>query len=169
MNRSFVELENAIQQAGYESRRALISAEVPVEQLLVYLGQDNQEHFFFLQLLFAGDLQPYLTGGEDSGFLQENDYLQFYCQLPFQPLTSAFPDLARLVLRINLVLPGGEFGLNEATPAVYCRQVLPCPGGRVDPQAVAVTVLRMAFAIEKHFPDLLAVGSGEKTLADLEK
>ncbi len=167
MDRPFAELENAIQEAGYESRRAMLSEDVPVEQLLVYLGQDDRQHFFFLQLLFSGDLQPYLTGSEGNEFLQENDYLQLYCQLPFQPLASTFPDLARLVLRINTVLPGGDFGLNEATPAVYCRQVLPCPGGRVDPLAASITVRRMAFAIEKYFPDLLAVGSGEKKLADL--
>ncbi len=167
MNRPFAELENVIQEVGFESRRAMLSEDMLVEQLLVYLGKDNQEHYFFLQLLFAGDLQPYLSGHEASGFPLENDYLQFYCQLPFQPLTSTFPDLARRVLRINTVLPGADFGLNEATPAVYCRQVLPCPGGRVDPQAAGIIVQRMAGAIEKYFPDLLAVGSGEKTLADL--
>ncbi len=167
MNRPFAELENAIQEAGFESRRTILSEDIPVEQLLVYLGRDDHENYFFLQMLFAGDLQPYLAGSEGSGFPLENDYLQLYCQLPFQPLTSTFPDLARLVLRINTVLPGGDFGLNEATPAVYCRQVLPCPGGRVDVQAAAITVQRISGAIEKYFPELLAVGSGEKTLADL--
>ncbi len=166
MNRPFAELENAIQEAGYESRRALLSEEIPVEQLLVYLGRDDRENYFFLQLLFSGDLQPYITEGESSGLPLENDYLQFYCQLPIKPLPSTFPDLARLALRINLVLPGGDFGLNEAAPAVFCRQVLPCPGGQVDPLAAAITVQRMAYAIQKHFPALLAVGSGEKTLAD---
>src|SRR5512137_2908384 len=110
MNRPFAELENAIQAAGYESRRALLSEEIPVEQLLVYLGRDGQKNYFFLQLLFASDLQPYLATSEGSSFLPEHDYLQFYCQLPFQPLASTFPDLARLVLRINTVLPGGDFG-----------------------------------------------------------
>ncbi len=167
MNRPFAELENAIQEAGYESRRTLLSEEIPVEQLLVYLGRDDRENYFFLQLLFSGDLQPYITDDESSSLPLENDYLQLYCQLPFKPLPSTFPDLARLLLRINLVLPGGDFGLNEAVPAVYCRQVLPCPGGRVDPLSAAITVQRMAHAIQKHFPTLLAVGSGEKKQADL--
>ncbi len=167
MNRPFDEIANALAQAGFESHRALISEGVPAEQLLVYLGEDDRQNSFFLQLLFIGDLQAFAPAGEDSGFPLENDYLQFYCELPVKPLPSAFPDLARLVLRANLVLPTGGFGLNEAAPSIYCRQVLPCPGGRVDAQAASITVKGMAAAIEKYFPDLLAVASGEKTLADL--
>ena len=167
MNRPFTELATALQQAGFETRRALISEGVPAEQLLVYLGKDDSQNHFFLQLLFIGDLQAFAPAGEEHGFPLENDYLQFYCELPFKPLASTFPDLARLVLRANLLLPAGGFGLNEATPAIYCRQVLPCPGGRVDGQAASITVQGMAAAIEKYVPDLLAVASGEKTLADL--
>ena len=167
MNRPFAELENALQQAGFESRRTLFSEQAPAEQLLVYLGQDGHENDYFLQLLFVGDLRAFAPAGEEHGFPLENDYLQFYCQLPFKVLPSAFPDLARLILRINLVLPDGGFGLTEALPAIYCRQVLPCPGGRVDVQAASVTVQGMAAAIEKYYPDLLTVASGEKTLADM--
>ena len=40
--------------------------------------------------------------------------------------------------------------------------------GRAEVQVAGVTVQGMAAAIVKYYPDLLAVASGEKTLADLD-
>lgn len=160
------QLQAALQAADYDAELAPIVEGLPAGQLLVYLGEDEQERDFYLQLLFLSDLQRAVPGAPRVIEGPEDvDYMQFYSALPFTPVETAFGDLARLMLALNWNIPVGGFGLNETQQAAFFRQVLLCPRGQVDPEVVVETVNSMTYWLGEYVDALEAVGTGAQTLA----
>lgn len=160
--RPFSKIGEALQEVGYQSNRGMLVENAPVEHLVVFIGTDDREQDYFLQLLFITDLQELIPDRASLDLEVKNDYLQFYCELPFKIKQEAVAELAQLILKVNHKLPVGYFGINAESAAIYCRQILPVPDGRVDIQAVVVTVEGMAVAIEEHYPNLFAVATCEE-------
>lgn len=160
------ELAAALHSADFEARVMPLGEKLPEGHLLVYLGQDDRGRDFYMQLLFLQDLQRAVEGDDSRPPEQEPelDYLQFYTALPLEVQQDAFPDLARLILRLNWGIPLGGFGLNEDERSIYLREVMLCRDGKADPGMVVETVEDMLDSLQEYVVVLEEVASGSKTI-----
>lgn len=140
--------------------------EIPFEQLFVSLGEDAQDRPFILQMLFVNDLAGIMKLEEKA---EDATLLQHFLIFPFIANAMTVPELSKLILMLNRIIPLGAFGLdvNRGTP--YYQYILAAPDREIN-QTVALEAVSMIGMFTMEFASKLeAVASGEKKAQDVIK
>jgi hypothetical protein len=160
------DIELALNANDCEAHLSRVSDDLPIEQVLAHLGQDDQNRDLFAQVLFIGDLAAWQAAENGAELPDADDLLQLYSAFPFTSRPEAFPDLARLILMLNHDLPV-SFGLGENDGSVFCRHVVLCPEREMNVQAVVEAVELMGVFMGAYGEALEAIARGDKTLAQV--
>ncbi|MBT3218636.1 MAG: hypothetical protein HN348_06055 [Proteobacteria bacterium] len=122
--------------------------EIPVDQVLVVLDDDQEGRTLHLQILPVPDIEDLTV-------------LQFYSQLPFSLNPANTADLARFLHLVNQHLPLIGFAMNEDDATVYYRALVPQPEGAAQLDIVVPTVWMTAYLLHRFAPLVEGVAIGE--------
>jgi hypothetical protein len=113
-------LSETLEDLDYAVKFLPASKEIPIDILLVHLG-DTPEQNFILEMTFVNDLLAIQGIPEE---FDDSLVLQFLVRYPFSFAESAAAELALLLLRLNAIVPAGAFGLDEKVGTIFLRHAL---------------------------------------------
>ncbi len=143
------------------------SEEIPIDQVFVYMGQDDSDRDLLLQIRVV---EQELEGVELQGVTKKNmsyHHMHFLVNLPLKINEHCIGDVARMVLLLNksLSVPGFEF--SEVDRMVYYRYVLMTSGGRFNGNIVMSIIGMIMFNIDVFSKTIEDVGTGARTLVEV--
>jgi len=128
------------------------SPEYREAQLIADLGPDAKGRGRRLELTF-------LPRDADDPY-----FLQYFVLMPFQMAPGQAADLARTLALVNLKMPFGHFGMDEASGWVYFRSVSICPAVPLDEGETVRTANVCAFLVDQLAGVVEPVADGSGTV-----
>lgn len=141
----------ALNAEGFLTRLIPASEEVPLEQLVVVLYDNNPELIWQLEIMFLP-------------LIEEPSVLQFFVPLPFEINQISISDLARFILLLNTKLSLTGFELREENGWVYYRHLMTCSESELDEELIVNTVWMISYVLDRFAPILREVVEGHKNL-----
>ncbi|MDG1482410.1 MAG: hypothetical protein P8R54_22655 [Myxococcota bacterium] len=143
-NLILAQLEEYLSQKGFKVHFQRSTAEVPVNQLVVALGE---EAYLYMMKLPGLDKPP---------------TLQLMIILPVQVPVSRFGHTARIICLVNSRLPLKGFELDEQNNGnLYFRHLLPLAGASWDADRILEVLHSMVTLLGRFGSPVLGVASGE--------
>ena len=142
------------------------SEEVPFDQLFISLGEDEQKRPFVLQMLFVNDLTNIMELEEKE---EDAALLQHFLTFPFTASPITVPELSKLVLMLNRIIPIGAFGLDINQGTLYFQYVLASKDREVNKTVILETVSMIGMFVMEFAKKLEAVATGEKCAQEIIK
>lgn len=160
------EIQKILESYEFQVKVQEKSAEVPIDQIFIYLGEDEQDRPMVLHLrLFKQRFQ------HDAGEKSENEvsfhelhFLNFFIALPFTVEEKIFGDISRLILMINKICAIPAFGLSEADKIVYYQCTHLCEEDEMNPDLLLTMIALIMQQIETQLKTFESVATGEKSL-----
>lgn len=161
------QLEPEIQKAGYKTIYLPVDDDNRLEQLNVKLPDDEQGREYYAELAFASATRAAMrASGELAADSADDpvDYLQFYVSLPFTLTPRLLPEVAQVVVYLNVQLPLVGFGVNKDQERVYFRHMMMTEGQNASLPLVLEALDVIEFLITEFGDTLEAVASGSQSL-----
>lgn len=139
------------------------SDKIPCDTFFVGLGEDYQKRPLILNIrLFdqAAESPP-------DGAPKKLYFLNFFVTYPFGVHQPAFPDISRLILLLNKILPLPGFGLSEMDRVVFYHYTQLSTNGKVDPDFILSMIALIIHYVNVHAKTFEAVASREKTFTQV--
>lgn len=167
MKISLENLKNFLNKYDFQTTEQAASETLPYDQLFVFLGEDEQERPWVLNLRIFD--QNAVEAGKEAG--KETGinmlFLNFFIALPFSVQTETFPDISRLILLVNKLLPLPGFCLSEIDKLVYYHYTYPSLNGEIDPETILTLIGIIIHLLNTHMETFEKVGRKEKTLGQI--
>lgn len=165
---SLQSIKNSLRDNGLESSILNRSEEYPLDYLFVYLDSDSQDRDWTLQICLLKQTVQEEEYEEESFY-----HLQLLLPLPFEVQKEHFPNLARLILKINKTCSVAGFELSEEDNLLFFRNVHLVKGEWVCPDLL-LSLINYITDLMKNFSSLLEASaeghySFEQSLKEIEK
>lgn len=160
------DIQKTLESYDFQVKLQEKNEEVPIDQLFIYLGEDDQDRPLILHLrLFKQRFQQEANGKpENEVSFQELYFINFFIALPFAVEEKMFGDLARLVLMINKVCAIPAFGLSEVDKIVYYQCTHLCEEDEMNPDLLLTMIALIMQQIETQLKTFESVSSGQESL-----
>lgn len=137
LSQTFPTYASALDAAGFGSWHEEASDSTPFSSLFVVFHVDEADRKYVLQGFDAREMAAAI---DPAGSEFPVSLLQLTFQYPFEVLPSCFSDVARLLHRLNNLMPIGSFLLSEDDQCVCHRTAIPADETTVPPEMLVVTV-----------------------------
>lgn len=160
------EIQKTLEEYDFQVKVQERTEEVPIDQLFIYLGEDEQNRPLVLHLrIFKQHFQHEPTDNPETEVsFHELHFLNFFIALPFSVKEESFGELARLVLMINKVCAIPAFGLSEVDKMVYYQCTHLCEEEEMNPDLLLTMIALIMQQIETQLQTFEEVSTGKKTL-----
>ena len=143
---NFAICATALESAGFGSWHEESSETAPFASLFVVFHIDEADRKYVLQGFDAREMAA-MMGPTESDF--PFGLLQLTFQFPFEVQQQHFPDVARLLHRLNNLLPVGSFLLAEDDRCVCHRTTIPAEDSGLPTETLVATIkIIQRFCIE---------------------
>lgn len=165
LNANFYDIKSLLEKTNFKCEILPASDKIPVDQLIVDLGPDEQDRVRLLVIRTAvQDLssQDFLLGTTSP--IRKYQEIQLHVVLPFLVNMENIPDTARLILLFNkgIELPG--FELSEIDQIVVFRHAFVAPEDDLDERILLSLVGMIQVLLQTFAQTLEAVATGKETL-----
>lgn len=165
LNANLNDIRALLEKTNFKCEILPASDQIPIDQLVVGLGPDEQDRVRYLVIRTAEqDLssQDTLLGITSSA--RRYCEIQFHVVLPFRVNIENIPDTARLILLLNkgMELPG--FELSEVDQIVLYRHAFVVPEDDLDERIVLSLVGMVQVLLQAFTQPLEIVATGQQSL-----
>lgn len=155
-----------LQSYEFEFTKQEASEEIPFEQILVFLGEIDEEHPLILHIRLLNDLA--MNGGAapldedpESQWAKQLAFLHFFISLPIVLPKERLIDAGRLVLMINKVLPLPGFGLSEVDRIVFYQYTFLIKSHTVDSDLLLGILAMIVHLIDTNLPTFQEIANNK--------
>jgi hypothetical protein len=131
------------------------SDKLPCDSFFVALGEDYQKRPLILNIRIFEQESP-----QEGKFI----FLNYLITYPFGVHQPAFPDIARLILTLNKILPVPGFGLSEMDRMIFYHYTQLSVNGKIDPEVILAQIAMIVHYVNVHAKAFEAVATRQKTL-----
>lgn len=160
-------IEKFLQTQGFGTAiQPPVEGTVPMEQLLIDLGKDEEGNDLILRLFWAQEIPGLAKESENA---TEPHFLQLYILFPFIAIESATKDLTSLIFSVNATLDMASFGFYEEVRLVYYRYVHVCMGPDTDAEPLLAIIASIQILIQMLLGPIKDIALGRKTLEQVRR
>ncbi len=157
---SYSELKKLLDTYAFTYTDVPRSDKLPCDTFFVALGEDYQKRPLLLNIRIFEQEAPKADGDGADKFV----FLNYLITYPFGVHQPAFPDIARLILMLNKILPVPGFGLSEMDRMVFYHYTQFTVNGKIDPDAILAQIAMIVHYVNLHTKAFEALATREKTL-----
>lgn len=132
-----------------EKQGAIVQLQKETDQLAMMMKIGKQESPLFFRIYEGGEL------------------LQILAFLPLKPKAEAFNDAARLLHFLNTQIDIPGFGLDESTPVIFYRCMVPVRDNKIDEKIFDAYFNTVQNAVQAFAGVIAAVGLGAATFEEV--
>ncbi len=160
-----------LQNYDFEFTKQESSEEIPFEQLLVFLGEVDEEHPLILHIRLFNDLplmeESEEVDDEELKWAKQLAFLHFFIALPVVIPEERLVDAGRLALMVNKVLPMPGFGLSEIDRVAFYQYTSLIKSHTVDSDLLLGILAMIVHLIDTHLPSFQEIAEENKTFEQL--
>lgn len=156
-------IADILEELDYAVKFLPASAEIPIDTLLVHLGESPGE-VYLLEMTFVNDLLAFQGIPEE---LDDAMVLQFLVRFSFSFAEEQAAELARLFMTLNTIIPAGAFCLNEEVGTIFLQHALHLPAREVPEVVLQDIVGSIDTFVTAFAPDIQAVAWNMKSRAEV--
>lgn len=156
----------------FEFTKQESTEEIPFEQLLVLLGEIDEERPLILHIRLFGDIP--LVGEEEgaeedpeTAWAKQLGFINFFIALPLTIQEDRVIDTGRVALMLNKVLPMPGFGVSEVDRAVFYQYTSLIKSHTLDTDLLLGILAMIVHLIDTHLPTFQEIAEGKKTFEEL--